>query len=219
MKRVDSAPPGRVLRGPRERRGGPPGSHRWSSGASGQGEKRRGDRRAGLEGQRAGLHRPAAPRPPGSGRSPRPSVSRGCDPGLEAWEDCRGAGGLRGASPGHLAGVPATRAGTRLCRPVRTERGATPGGGSGARAGGKLVPWSSGLRCSAHGPPPVRSVLARVASQGLPAPGGRRCGGGRLARRWRERPGGRGWVRRSLLHSQPVRQAQALADEAGNFPT
>lgn len=59
----------------------------------------------------------------------------------------------------------------------------------------------------------------RVASQGLAAPGGRRCGGGRLARRWRERPGGRGWVRRSLLHSQPVRQAQAVADEAGNFPT
>lgn len=94
-----------------------------------------------------------------------------------------------------------------------------PQGGLGARAGGKLVPWSSGLCCSAHGPPPLRSVLARVASQGLAAPGGRRCGGGRLARRWRERPGGRGWVRRSLLHSQPVRQAQAVADEAGNFPT
>lgn len=41
MKRVDSAPPGRVLRGPRERRGGPPGSHRRSSGASG-GEEARG---------------------------------------------------------------------------------------------------------------------------------------------------------------------------------
>lgn len=88
-----------------------------------------------------------------------------------------------------------------------------------ARAGGKLVPEPWGLDGSAHGPPPVRVVLARVASQGLAAPGGRRGGGGRPARRWRERPGGRGWVRRSLLHSRPVRQAQAVADEAGNFPT
>lgn len=143
MKRVDS----RSQEGP----SGLKEEARRTSGQPPRGlgaEKRCGDGRGGLEGQRAGLHCPAAPRPPGSGRGPRPSVSRGCDPGLEAWEGCRGTGGVWVASPGHLTGVPATRAGTRLCRPVRTERGATPGrlgrpgGRAGRRAGRREVGFS-----------------------------------------------------------------------------
>lgn len=122
--------------------------------------------------------------------------------------------------PRDQGGDPALQAGADRARSYPGEARAT--GRASGPTGGPAGSWflgALGLCCSAHGPPPLRSVLARVASQGLAAPAGRRGGGGRLARRWRERPGGRGWVRRSLLHSQPVRQAQAVADEAGNFPT
>lgn len=217
MKRVDSAQPGR------------------SSGARGRGEEDLQAATAGPQGPRGreevrGQTTRRARGPAGRAASPCCAEAAREWQGSPAQREPRlrsRAGGV-GGLPGHRrplgresrapGGCPRTRAGTRLCRPVRTERGATPGrlGRPGRREVGSL---SSGLCCSAHGPPPLRSVLARVASQGLAAPGGRRCGGGRLAGRWRERPGGRGWVRRSLLHSQPVRQAQAVADEAGNFPT
>lgn len=122
--------------------------------------------------------------PAGRGASPLPLPGRR-DPGMEAW------GARRAASPGHLRVSP---------RPGRGPGSAGGCGhgeallqaGSGARAGGKLVPPSPGLRGSAHRPPPaLRTFRARVASQGLAAPARRRGGGGRLARRRRERPGGR----------------------------
>lgn len=71
-----------------------------------------------------------------------------------------GTGGGRVGTPGHLAGVPATRAG------MRTELGTTPGR-FGVSARRKLVPGrlDSGLR-AAHGPPLLRVAPARVASQG-----------------------------------------------------
>lgn len=78
----------------------------------------------------------------------------------------QGAGSSRVGTPGHLVSVPATRAGTRLRRPVLTERGATPGG-AGSQAAGSWSPdaWAP-VRRSAHGPPPLRVAPARVASQG-----------------------------------------------------
>lgn len=210
MKRVDSAQPGK------------------SSGARGRGEEDLQAATAGPQGPRGreevrGQTTRRARGPAGRAASPCCAEAAREWQGSPAQREPRlrsRAGGV-GGLPGHRrplgresrapGGCPRTRAGTRLCRPVRTERGATPGrlGRPGRREVGSL---SSGLCSSAHGPPPLRSVLARVASQGLAAPGGRRCGGGRLAGRWRERPGGRGWVRRSLLHSQPVRQAQAVAE-------
>lgn len=156
---------------------------------------------------------PAAPRPPGSGRGPRASVSRARDRRLEA---ARAAAESR--VPGTWRVSPRPGRGPGSAGRCGQSEALPPGR---AWAPGPARSWflSSGLCRSAHGPPPVRIVHARVASQGLAAPGGRRGGGGRLARRCRERPGGRGWVRRSLLHSRPARPAQAVADEAGNFPT
>lgn len=46
--------------------------------------------------------------------------------------------------PGHLAGVPATRAGIRLSRPVLNELGATPGRLGGLRPQ-EVDPWTPGL--------------------------------------------------------------------------
>lgn len=63
---------------------------------------------------------------PGVGRDPGRGSSRLGSPGREDW-GLAGCSGCRVATPGHLAGVPATWAGTRLCRPVRTEPGSTPG--------------------------------------------------------------------------------------------
>lgn len=84
---------------------------------------------------------------------------------LGSW--ARGAGSGRVGTPGHLAGVPATRARIRLRRPVRTEPGATPGrlGGSQPAGSWTLDAWTPGC-CSEPRLPPFRVAPARVASQG-----------------------------------------------------
>lgn len=107
---------------------------------------------------------------PGSGRGARARASRGGDPGPGAWE---AAGAPAAAEPRVPApgGCPRDQGGD----PARQAGQALSPGGWGARAGGKLVPRSSGgCACSALGPPPLRTVPARVASQGPAAPGGRR---------------------------------------------
>lgn len=55
-----------------------------------------------------------------------------------------GAGSGRVGTPGHLAGVPATRAGIRLRRPVLKQLGATPGRLGGLRPQ-EVDPWTPGL--------------------------------------------------------------------------
>lgn len=97
----------------------------------------------------------------------------------------------QGRTPGHLAGVPATRAGIRPRRPVRTERGATPG----VSARRKLVPGRLDSRLPLNTPAACfqgRPREGRISGTAAAAPGGRGGGGGRLARRLGERPGGPG---------------------------
>lgn len=156
---------------------------------------------------------PAAPRPPGSGRGPRASVSRARDPRLEA---ARAAAESRVPGTWRVSPRPGRGPGS-AGRCGQSE--ALPQGGLG-HPGRREV--GSGARGSAaqhmgHLPSGSSTRGSHLRDWQLPEDGG--VGGGRLARRCRERPGGRGWVRRSLLHSRPARPAQTVADEAGNFPT
>lgn len=100
------------------------------------------------------------PGPPGLRRRWLGSLARGA--GADG-----GAGSGRGGTPGHLAGVSATRAGIRLRRRVRTEQGATRREAPGSWAAGSwsLDAWAPGW-CSAHRSPLLRVAPARVASQG-----------------------------------------------------
>lgn len=134
----------------------------------------------------------------------------------------RGAGSGRVGTPGHLAGVPAPRAEIRLGRPVRTERGATPGRlrGLGPQEVGPFQRLGSWLLLSTPAAffqdRPREGLISGTAAT---APSGRGGGGGRLARRLGERPGGPG-----LGPPQPPPLAaggtpQAVPDKAGNFPT
>lgn len=93
--------------------------------------------------------------------------------------------------PGTWRASPATRAGIRLRRPVRTERGATPG----VSASRKLVPGRLDSWLLLNTPAASfqgRPREGRISGTAAAAPGGRGGGGGRLARRLGERPGGPG---------------------------
>ncbi|CAD7685057.1 unnamed protein product [Nyctereutes procyonoides] len=181
---VGSVRPGRSFRGEGRCRRAPLGSHRPSSRASGvegQGRGgRRGGRRGGLDRQRDSLHcsccaEAARELARGPRREPRRrrlgSSARGAGTG-------KGAGSGRVGTPGHLAGVPAPRAGIRLGRPVRSERGARPGrlGGLGPQEVGA---WTPGLRA-------VAQHTGRLVS-GLPPRGSHLRDGGhgsQRTRRW-----------------------------------
>lgn len=222
--RVGSVRPRRSFRAEGRCSRAPLGSHRPSSRASGVEGQRRGGRRGGLVGQRDSLHcsccaEAAREVARGPWHEPRRrwlgSLARGAGTG-------RGAGSGRVGTPGHLAGVPAPRAGIRLGRPVRTELGATPGRLGGSRPAGS---WSLNARtpcsCSAHGQPSFRVAPTRVASQGRQPqlPADEEVGEGGWPGDWGRGLEAPGWVRRSLHHSRPVEHAQAVPDKAGNFPT
>ena len=155
------------------------------------------------------------PGPPGLRRRWLGSLARGAGVG-------GGAGSGRGGTPGHLAGVPATRAGIRLRRRVRTEQGATRREALGSWAAGSWSPdaWAPGW-CSAHRSPLLRVAPARVASQGQQPKlqADEEVGEGGWPGDWGRGLEAPGWVRRSLHHSRPVGHAQAVTDEAGNFLT
>ncbi|CAK6435474.1 unnamed protein product [Pipistrellus nathusii] len=190
--RVGSLRPARSLRGEERCGRAPLGGHHpswrgprpWKGGRGPRGSRPPAGRSASA---------PDARRPPGDDTGSPDRTSRdGWWPGSSA----RGTGGLaaeaRAAAewrtPGHLAGVPATRAG------MRTELGTTP-----RRFGGESPPagsWSldSGLRGSAPAASsqgrPREGLISGTAAAA--APGGRGDGGGRLAPRPGDRPGGPG---------------------------
>lgn len=168
---------------------------------------------------------PAARRPPGRWHGvPGPARAEAAVAGfLGARSGHRRRRGQRpsrdspapGGRPRDQGGDPAPQAGADRARRDPGEARGSPPAGSWS-----LDAWAPGC-CSAHRPPPFRVAPARVASQGqqpqLPedeevGEGGRPGGWGRGL----EAPG---WVRRSLHHSRPVGHAQAVPDEAGNFPT
>lgn len=101
--------------------------------------------------------RPRAGRDPGRGSSRRGSPRR------EDWG--RGGAAAAAEAPRHLAGVPATRAGTRSAG--RVDRTRSYPGTLGVRAGGKLTLRRLGSRCSsALRPSPGLGRPPTVASQG-----------------------------------------------------
>ncbi|XP_027966198.1 uncharacterized protein LOC114214617 [Eumetopias jubatus] len=194
--RVGSVRPGGPL-GPKEG----VAEHLWAAtaplrGPRGVERQRRGGRQGGLDCQRDSLHcsccaEAARKVARGPWHEPRRqwlgSLARGAGTG-------RGAGSGRVGTPGHLAGVPAPRAEIWLCRPVRTERGTTPGG-SGVSARRKLVPERLGSWLLLSTPAAFfqgRPREGRISGTAATAPSGRGGGGGRLARRLGERPGGPG---------------------------
>ena len=158
----------------------------------------------------------------GTGCPDRPGSGGG---GWGPWHEELGPTGARAAAE---AGLPGTwRASPRPGRGSGSAGGCEP---SKARPGGRLRglgpqevgPWTPGLPAGAQhtgrlfsGSPPRGSHLRGSSrSSGRTRRWGREAGpeiGGGL-----EAPG---WVRRSLHHSRPVRHAQAVTDEAGNFPT
>lgn len=97
----------------------PLSSHRPCSRVSGV------EGREGLDGQQDGLHCPCFTE---AARKVEQGVWPGTSLGGGGWGTSHEEpGSYRAGTPGHLAGVPASRAGIRLGRPVRTELGATPG--------------------------------------------------------------------------------------------
>lgn len=159
--------------------------------------------------------RPRAGRDPGRGSSRRGSPRR------EDWG--RGGAAAAAEAPRHLAGVPATRAGTRSAG--RVDRTRSYPGTLGVRAGGKLTLRRLGSRCSSALRPSPGWVAPRRSHLrgGSTAPRGRGGGGGRLARRLRERPGGPGLgppqslpLVASGLNSGCARRGRKLSDLASS---
>lgn len=197
---VGSVRPGRSFRGEGRCRRAPLGSHRPSSRASGVEGQGRGGRRGGLDRQRDGLHGSCcaeAARELARGPRHEPRRRRRLGSSARGAGTGKGAGSGRAGTPGHLAGVPAPRAGIRLGRPVRSERGARPGrlGGLGPQEVGAWTPgrlgsgqWLSTPAALSQGCPRE----GRISGTAATAPSGREGGGGRLARRLGERPGGPG---------------------------
>lgn len=159
----------------------------------------------------------------GTGCPDRPGSGSG---GWGPWHEELGSAGARAAAE---AGLPGTwRASPRPGRGSGSAGGCEP---SKARPGGRLRglgpqevgPRTPGLPawCSAHRSPLLRVAPARVASQGQQPKlqADEEVGEGGWPGDWGRGLEAPGWVRRSLHHSRPVGHAQAVTDEAGNFPT